>query len=434
MRTSNAAIVVAVWIAPFTALLSILSSGAIVYMMLSDFDKKIRDQSCSNPHTRQQPRNRFLLAMGLVDILASLGVLFSALPMPKESQLYGAFGNQTTCVIQGFLIELGMTVIPCYNACQCIWFLKSIKYNMTARDFRAKIEPYCHAVALLIPLGLMIATSALGMYGPSFGNTMCGGLSASESESSDDRKPTILIGSLRALILCLSFIIIVSCMTAIYCSFRHQERTMRRYSTSASGMQWRPTMTLEETKEVAIQGLLFSLAFILSFLFPTLNGSLFGGDPSFLLIPQSIFTPLQGFWNFVIYTSRSVRRIRLDYTDLWLYQVVWKLVFHPNEVAPRPMRRRGNRRTQSRFSVIRRDEAPSNNDDVIGPTGNQDKCGDEEEAQMDLEQTQSQVAIDIQTARLEMTEGGISKADSDSNENMSHASSSEIFLETRINS
>eukprot|EP00546_Thalassionema_frauenfeldii_P003145 CAMPEP_0178935670 /NCGR_PEP_ID=MMETSP0786-20121207/24684_1 /TAXON_ID=186022 /ORGANISM="Thalassionema frauenfeldii, Strain CCMP 1798" /LENGTH=261 /DNA_ID=CAMNT_0020613863 /DNA_START=698 /DNA_END=1484 /DNA_ORIENTATION=- len=96
-----------------------------------------------------------------------------------------------------------------------------------------------------------------------------------------------------------------------------------------------------DKKDALKQAMLFSGALFLTFLFPTLNIILFfgksHGDPNYyspMEVPQSIFLPLQGMWNFVIYVRRAVARIQEDYPEMSYGHAFKNLLCHPDRVAP----------------------------------------------------------------------------------------------------
>eukprot|EP00551_Chaetoceros_affinis_P009958 CAMPEP_0203666082 /NCGR_PEP_ID=MMETSP0090-20130426/3189_1 /ASSEMBLY_ACC=CAM_ASM_001088 /TAXON_ID=426623 /ORGANISM="Chaetoceros affinis, Strain CCMP159" /LENGTH=446 /DNA_ID=CAMNT_0050529865 /DNA_START=197 /DNA_END=1537 /DNA_ORIENTATION=- len=302
-------------------------------MMLSDFKNKFR-----------MPNNRFLFVMSIIDIIHSLAFIASSSPVPRDTGYYRAVGNHISCSIQGFVFQLGLAV-PCYNLCLCIWFLMHIKYNMHPKTFARKIEPYCHATAILVPLTTAILCAALDKF-DSRGNMCWIG-------SNNSSLLFIILCGGSILIIC--FTGIIYCLSAIYLSFLYKERKMRRYSTSSSGMLWRPNTFLNAKKLAANQGFLFSFAFFITFIFPTLNVLIFRAHKSsvdtnpLLDIPQSALLPLQGMWNFLIYSKRKIRLIREDYPELSFGTILRKMIFRPGEVRPRNPRGRGGRGRRSSF-------------------------------------------------------------------------------------
>jgi hypothetical protein len=307
------------WTTTFSGSLSAICSFIIVYMMYSDHEHKLK-----------KPNNRLLTVMSIIDIFQSIAYATSALPMPKASGKYGAIGNHFTCSLQGFFYQMGMAV-PCYNASLCIWYLMSIKYNMRPDIFRAKVEPFCHAVSILLPLGSAIALASLDMYGDR--RYLCW--------IKDDSTFSLLLMLLTGVLPMVSFLIIVYCLGATYHALHSQEIAGRRYSTSPTGMNWRPNVQLQVKKQALKQGLLFSFAFIITFLFPGIN-LLYHNEknPTPFSYPRALFLPLQGFWNLVIYARPTIERIKEEYPELSFKSALQKMIFHPEEVRSRPRRRR----------------------------------------------------------------------------------------------
>jgi hypothetical protein len=275
--------------------------------------------------------------MSIIDILQSLAYVFSTLPIPASFGEYHAYGNDLTCSIQGFFLHLGIAV-PCYNACLCIWFLMSVKYNMHADVFRRKVEPYCHVMSILLPLGPAIFLLSCNMFTPR------GLLCWIGQDKTLYLELFVLCSAVIPVAIC--FIIIVFCLISIYKGFQHKEKLIRRYSTSESGMQWRANTELKSKQLAAKQGLLFSFAFVLTFCFTSINILLFNtydANTSPFILPQNIFMPLQGFWNFIIFARPNMERIREEYPDLSFLTRLRKMIFTPYEVRSRPSHR-GTRR------------------------------------------------------------------------------------------
>jgi hypothetical protein len=267
-----------VFITSFTGCISTMCSAFIIYMILSSPDREIK---------LRKPNIRFLIIMSSFDILQSIAFSVSVLAVPKSTGYYGALGNDITCAIQGFLFQLGFAV-PLYNSCLCIWFLMSIKYNVRADAFTKKYERYCHAVSILFPFCTAILAGALGTYG-SRGN-LC-------YIPNDSRFSRGFLWMMSGPPIVITSFIIFYCNVAIYHSFVVKERKLRRYSLSENGMQWRPNQIIQGKDQAAKQGLLYSLSFVLTFLFsvsvaflPTKEHIT---DPGILDIPIAVFLPLQ---------------------------------------------------------------------------------------------------------------------------------------------
>ena len=203
------------------------------------------------------PNNRFLLVMSIINVVQSIAYAFSVLPLPRSSGTYAAIGNDLTCSIQGFIVQMGL-LVPCYNACLCIWYLKSIKYNMTAEEFQQRFEPYCHAVSLLAPFIFATVLACFDKYAPR--GYLCW--------VAEDDKYQSLISLLTGIFPFTSFIIIVYCLSSIHRSFVLLERQAQEHFTSgaASGVSWQQSNpNLNRKKKAAKQSLLFSCSFFITF-------------------------------------------------------------------------------------------------------------------------------------------------------------------------
>ena len=47
---------------------------------------------------------------------------------PHEAGFYQSYGNDTTCKVQGFMIQLGQTSMF-YNLCLSLYFLLVVRFN-----------------------------------------------------------------------------------------------------------------------------------------------------------------------------------------------------------------------------------------------------------------------------------------------------------------
>ena len=273
--------IAAVWTRTCTGSLSALSSSLILYMMWSDREFKLKDK----------PNNRILFCMSIVDLVQSIAYALHTLPLPASSGLYHAIGNSYTCAIQRFIFQLGLAV-PAYNASLCIWYLMVIKYNMSHTDFARKVEPYCHAYSIFVPLSLACIASAVDNFQQR--NTVCwvdGGPRFSR-----------LFRIFCAVQVLLAFVVILYCLATVYHAIYQQEQQMMQYSLSPSGLQWTSSSNVGGLtyikKKFAAQITLFSFAFIITFLFPIIN--IFVPRKAFGAL-QSLFLPLQGMLYFVMH-------------------------------------------------------------------------------------------------------------------------------------
>ena len=261
-------------------------------------------------------QNRILVPMSVFDIIGSIGWAFSDTLIPRGSSCtYGAIGNKATCTTQGIMLSLGLCV-PMYNCMLSLHYLVVIKHNMQGTVI-TRYECCMHACAVLPVLtGCIIAASAdlINSYG-----MVCWLAERDVFGEMHDSNPTS-----NAIYLVLYFanmtfglVIVVTiafCMTNIYLIVRKQEEQLlrahrfqsSRVEDTRNSYESRLTGAVLEAKK---QATLYVGSFVLTFSFNlsllvyvAVSGTLSSsGYPYAILILQGIFSPLQGFWNFLAY-------------------------------------------------------------------------------------------------------------------------------------
>jgi len=285
------------WIPHVTGSFSILGSAAIIYMILSDWEKKLA-----------KPSHRLMLSMSFFDVLQSAALAMSTLAFPKETLVYGSIGSMQTCKAQYFFYSLGLAV-PMYNASLCLLYLLTIRYRLHQRRFSKKVEPFLHISSVLIPLSIAIVPIVMDDVVP--GEGYC--VMSLES-------PVLIPGQIIA---GSSFFVCLYSMVSISCFVNAQSNKMRRYSYGRA-MRHRES----ERRATIRRAIFYTLAFVITFLFLGVR-TLVVSYPVTIL--KSIFYPLQGFWNFLLYIRPVVTKRKKMSPDKPLYKVVWSVIFHSNE-------------------------------------------------------------------------------------------------------
>jgi len=271
-----------IWISRTSASLSILGSSAIVYMILSDRKRKL-----------DRPYHRLMLMMSSFDIIQSVALAVAVLAIPRESDFYGAKGNIATCKAQGFFLVLGGFAVPLYNSCLNVYYVLTIRYNISLQKF-VKFEPILHVFSILYPTVLATILTADDKMVP----VMAGRCSPRGS----------LFSLTFALTLGSCFFISFASMICICWTVISQGMAMKRYNFG-NGRN-----SFAQRRETTIQALVYMLAFILTHTFPLIGflatKEKVGEKPrTAFLILACILYPLQGFWNFLFYIRPGVRRV-----------------------------------------------------------------------------------------------------------------------------
>lgn len=104
--------------------------------------------------------NRIMLGISTMDIISSIPIPFTTLPIPIEdttSKLPGAAGNIFTCNIQGFVANFGYMGSLLYSGGLTLYYFCRIQCKTSDYDFRKVREKVIHVVCVLIPCGLNVS-------------------------------------------------------------------------------------------------------------------------------------------------------------------------------------------------------------------------------------------------------------------------------------
>ena len=233
--------IVLAWIPRLTGTLSAIGSAAIIYMILSNWEKKIA-----------KPSHRLMLSMSILDVIQSLAFIISSTAIPETPNNPGTIGTDNTCIAQGFFMVVGLGV-PMLNTSLNIMYLLLIRYRVNKQRFAATVEPFMHISSIVVPLVIATISVASDLIVP--GPSTC-------YVSFEHNKILVVIGSLIG-----ACFLISSYSLALVCLFiiRQIDR-MKKYSYGSN--QTRSMMT--EKRETIIQVCLYTFAFLLTFSMPTI--------------------------------------------------------------------------------------------------------------------------------------------------------------------
>ena len=145
-----------------TGALSILGSLSIIGHI---FSNHYRNSS------RIQVHQRILIALSMSDMMSSIGFFLSTWPIPRnedvEDPVFGSFGNENSCRIQGFLVQLSI-MAPLYNVGLATHYLLVVKYKVTEEIMRRNIEPWMHSIPIVWGFGSAMIGLVLDLYHNAF--------------------------------------------------------------------------------------------------------------------------------------------------------------------------------------------------------------------------------------------------------------------------
>lgn len=131
--------------------LSILFCALIIFTVARDKNR------------RNKTYHRLLVGISIVDTSSAFWLALSTWPIPAESTVLWASGNNRTCTLQGFFTNFGIAS-SFYNTALSLYFLLVIRYGWKESQIK-KIEPFLHVIPLLWGFGTSFAGLGLGIFG-----------------------------------------------------------------------------------------------------------------------------------------------------------------------------------------------------------------------------------------------------------------------------
>jgi hypothetical protein len=315
----------------FSGGLSALSSATIIYVILRS------EKGLSSIY------HRIMFGMSTADILGSLAMVLTSLPMPSymyKEEEFGyhwagtRLGNTYTCNAQGFIASFGASTMFGYNATLCIFYACSIAFNMKQRNIQKYVEPIIHGLPILCSLLYAIPPLILDMYNPGITSyAWCAPLPYPDECLYHDvdcvrGSPEAMnfLMTLLTFLIFTDFSIILTSLVLVIWKVSSKERLLRKLTLFVNKrMNHHSDLAAvvkkhNFTKVVAFQALAYILALLLSLLLPLLRAMNFasGDDESDKLqnkvasVDKAILVllPLQGFFNLIIFIAHKICNYR----------------------------------------------------------------------------------------------------------------------------
>ena len=289
------------------------------------------------------PYDRLLLGLSMCDIISSLTYALTPFLLPRDtSDRAWASGTEATCTALGFLTQFSYSALV-YNGLLSLYYLLTVRYAVKRRDFEAYYERYMHFgvvsfFCITAALGAMI-----GLYNEIDLGPGCWIRDYPRGCYENDNVDCIghYFGWIFTGLPGLATLMLVIINNLVI--YFHVRRVLSARPTAAgtndptSSGRPRNLTTIRDDirykahiKEVASQGILYVMSFLLCFschfVLRVLESSGFQADTRegevfWLLVLDSILRPLQGFINCLVYTRPNYIRLRNAFPDqpmLWL--------------------------------------------------------------------------------------------------------------------
>eukprot|EP00979_Chaetoceros_neogracilis_P017690 scaffold10266_cov294-Chaetoceros_neogracile.AAC.10 len=351
-----------------TASISFISSIAIIFMIHRSY------VGLSSTF------HRLLLGLSIADILSSFWMMLSTLLSPTDTSGYvwNPRGNVNSCDAQGFFLFLGIMGAPLYNCSLCFYYLAIVKFNKKDTFIREKIEPYLHAVPILVSLTGAITILAKTSFNANISYCWineeypyCGVQSNNGTEvdvQCERGKDAKILFSIFAIFPYAIFpSVIVATMACMYREVVKNEKKLSKYgigalrknlgynqikdpqsqSNDASGAcnsknivsrlkaSWvnlwtsrratRSNNTKKQSRAILHKAMAYSLAYMLTYFFAYVTSVQYWAGyqtSSTLRLFVSILCPLQGFFNFLVFIQPKVANIRRKKKLSWFQSFI----------------------------------------------------------------------------------------------------------------
>jgi hypothetical protein len=271
------------WLFRVSAFLSLIGS----FFILRDVIKK-------SPQ-RRTTYHQLIIGTTCFDVITSTAYLLSGLLLPRPA--YEAHGTHGTCVLQGILIQLGLTSLF-YSVLLSIYYLLMIKYNWKESRFR-KYRRYFHLP--IITIGAALTAAASTSIAPQLGFCYVA-------------IPPQVASRLR-----ITLLFVVPSSVALVTIFACTLLTcFHVYSKERTTLKWSAKRNLSLTKKVCLQSFLYFVGFAVTIPCVMLNyyGDFRTNNHFGAFAAAAIFAPAQGFLNCLVYFHRASKGSQWNWRKL----------------------------------------------------------------------------------------------------------------------
>jgi len=322
------------------------------------------------------PYSRIIFGLSIADIIQSTSLIISPFAASSDTlDAPWAKGTIGTCEAAGFFLQVSGTAVPFYTLFLSYYFLKRVKDKITPQVFARKYEFKIHALIWLFPIIGGSVALARKDFNPTINGSICTVIDRPISCSTDpDTYGTCIRGQnapkdallITGIPFALTFLMLVTNLVRLTIHVHLQERLMNAQhtrhgttpndtSTGRRGGTIRSkaagffccntsqqsddpqhnqgnTSSAQQTQSLAMQSLVQSSMYIAAFCLAYSAVILFIvmavagiSRPDWIKWLTSIFWPLGGFFNILVYTRPKVAAIRKTYPQF--ANLSWFILF-----------------------------------------------------------------------------------------------------------
>lgn len=349
LRPQFAMTTAGVIVTSITAILSTLSSMLILVIIYNSPDK------ISTTY------HRLIGLMSVFDIIASVSISLTTLPMPSDDILRFAgpmLGNHLTCSLQGYFITLGCSGSSALYLCLSWYFVCRITFSMDPYKISKRIEPLFYIFTTVMAIALPIYFLISDTYHTSYSDQFC--ILAPDHRPeytnctlSSNYPPYVFIncdyrysytaqdmvvfftGGTLAMIIIAMMIIICTILSKnkVIKETLHEHETPRNVETPNHDYEdvADNISELRYSRVLVIQALMYILAYLITWAFMVAPMAInYHPEPiviDTLEVFKSILFPLQGFWNLFIFVfDKAYLVYRTNTNGQHEHESIWKIL------------------------------------------------------------------------------------------------------------
>jgi hypothetical protein len=301
------------------------------------------------------PFRRLIFGLSLSDVLQSFGLIAGPFASPASDISPFGLGNQGTCSAQGFILHLSGYTVPMYTCALSYYYYCKLKCDMSDETFSRRIEWKAHGTCWLVGLSISItalATETINTYST---GTFC----SYATFPADCREHPDLHDECRGENTVFAFEMLMLAMFVLFqfCIIRNVSFMLRQIlkrdrafgatrtsslrvpstknsRNSLSGIDLKdpdqlpvPVQSVAESlrktirRTMMVQSCLYVAAFFVTYFSAWIYIATFMlglGPGSFLLVSSSMFYPLGGRLNILVFKRTSVWILRRRHSYSWL--------------------------------------------------------------------------------------------------------------------
>jgi hypothetical protein len=275
------------------------------------------------------PYRRIIFGLSISDMIQSFALILGPFLVPKGYMMSSSWGIGTirTCELQGFLLTYGASATCMYTLFLCVYYFCKIKKNMSDNRFRKRVEGKLHLVIILFNLAVCITALITKTYNPLPGGGSChfarNPFGCDTSIPGQCRRgryaPFFAVSYYPVAMPCICIFFALWCLITIVWHVVSQDRLFRTSSQApVVGIASREEIQLDRVarllkRETMMQVVLYTSAFLVTYGLPFIVAMYNVTNtpvPGPIKCTTSLFFPLGGFYNILIYTRPQVVAFR----------------------------------------------------------------------------------------------------------------------------